>query len=312
MDERTASAPLQSRSALNRQRAPRLARIGVLWLVAALGQAVHADALGVKANVHHVFEIGSISKQFTAYAILILRDQGKADLDAPLGRYLPELPGARAKVTMHRLLTYTSGLPDLEVAFGYGIYRETPSDADFLRRLTALPIAFEPGDKWSYSNTNYWLLALVIERIAGTPYADFMQRNIFVPLEMTSTRAALPSQVLRARAAGYRLGPRLENRDATQAHTGRGLGDIASTLSDMAKWEREQLVPRLLSASAAALSRQPVELNDGKREPYGYGWSTEKILPVASVQHDGQTAGFSAVYQTLLGQRHFQLYQLCG
>lgn len=183
MQERTAGAPvLQSSSPPARQRALRRARIGVLWLVAALGQAAHADALdryiaqearvydlpavvlgvirdgrlvdtrvtgfanlelGIKANARHVFEIGSISKQFTAYAILILRDRGKVDLDAPVGRYLPELPEAWAKVSLHRLLTHSSGLPDLEEAFGYGIYRETPSDAEFLRRVTALAIEVE-------------------------------------------------------------------------------------------------------------------------------------------------------------------------
>jgi CubicO group peptidase (beta-lactamase class C family) len=253
--------------------------------------------LNVKVNPRHVFEIGSISKQFTAYAILILRDQGKLELEAPVGRYLTELPDAWARVSLHRLLTHTSGLPDLEEAFGYDIYRETPSDADFLRRLTALPLEHEPGEKWQYSNTNYWLLARVIEKIGATNYATFMQRHIFAPLGMTQTRSALPSQVLHHRAAGYRrVGSGLENRDAIQPNTGRGLGDIATSLADMAKWEREQQSPRLVSASTAVLARQPVVLNSGKQEPYGYGWSTEKILPRASLQHEGQTAGFSASY----------------
>lgn len=253
--------------------------------------------LNVKATTQQAFEIGSISKQFTAYAILILREQGKLDLDAPVGRYLADIPDEWARVTLHRLLTHTSGLPDLENAFGYGVYRETPSDADFLRRLTALPIEFLPGAKWRYSNTNYWLLALVIERVTGLSYSEFMQRNIFAPLGMTSTRSALPVRVLSGRASGYRrVGAALENRDAIQPNTGRGLGDITSTLADMARWEREQLVPSLVSASTATLARKPVALDDGTVEPYGYGWSTEKILPLATLQHDGQTAGFSASY----------------
>lgn len=268
------------------------------------GKLIDARAIGaanvelnVKATAHQAFEIGSISKQFTAYAILILREQGKLDLDAPVGRYLTDIPDEWAKVTLHRLLTHTSGLPDLEDAFGYGIYRETPSDADFLRRLTALPIEFQPGAKWRYSNTNYWLLALVIEKLTGLSYSEYMQRNIFMPLGMTSTRSALPSRVFPGRASGYRrVGTVLENRDAIQPNTGRGLGDITSTVADMARWEREQLAPRLVSASTATLARKPVLLNDGKMEPYGYGWSTERILPLATLQHDGQTAGFSASY----------------
>lgn len=268
------------------------------------GKLIGARAIGaanvelnVKATAQQAFEIGSISKQFTAYAILVLRDQGKLDLDAPVGRYLADIPDEWAKVTLHRLLTHTSGLPDLEDAFGYGIYRETPSDADFLRRLTALPIEFQPGAKWRYSNTNYWLLAVVIEKLTGLSYSDYMQRNIFTPLGMTSTRSALPGRVLPGRASGYRrVGTVLENRDAIQPNTGRGLGDITSTVADMARWEREQLAPSLVSASTATLARKPVLLNDGKMEPYGYGWSTERILPLATLQHDGQTAGFSASY----------------
>jgi D-alanyl-D-alanine carboxypeptidase len=260
--------------------------------------------LNVKANARQAFELGSISKQFTAYAILMLRDQGKVELEAPVGRYLSGLPEEWAKVSLHRLLTHTSGLPDLEESFGYGIYRETPSDEEFLTRLAALPIRFQPGEKWHYSNTNYWLLALLIEKLSSMSYAEFMQKNIFAPLGMASTRSALPSKLLVGRSSGYRrVGAALENRDPIQPQTGRGLGDIVSTAADMARWEREQLTPRLVSPTTAALARRPVVLNDGKQEPYGYGWSTEKILPEYSVQHDGQTAGFTASYIRIPGRR---------
>ena len=263
--------------------------------------------LGVAANTRHAFEIGSISKQFTAYAILILREQGRVELDAPVGRYLPGLPQTWAVVPLHRLLTHTSGLPDLEEAFGYGLYRETPDDDSSLKRIAALPVLFPPGEKWHYSNTNYWLLARVIELQSGLSYADFMQKKVFEPLRMRSTRSALPTRLLAGRAPGYRrVGAVLENRDPIQPHTGRGLGDIVSTLADMARWEREQLAPRLVSPASAALARQPVLLNDGKPEAYGYGWSTEKILPalpVATLSHDGQTAGFTASYIRIPSRR---------
>jgi CubicO group peptidase (beta-lactamase class C family) len=253
--------------------------------------------LQVPASIANVFEIGSISKQFTAYAILILLEQGKIDLQATVGRYLPELPEAWGAVTLHRLLTHTSGLPDLEDAFGYGIYRETPGDAEFMKRLLMLPVEFKPGDKWQYSNTNYWLLAKVIENVSGLPYADFMAQRIFAPLGMKSTRSALPSQLLPNRASGYqRAGNVIENRDAMQPHTARGLGDIVTTIADMAMWEREQLAPRLVSAATAELPRQPVKLKDGSHRPYGYGWSTEKLLPLQTLSHEGQTAGFTAAY----------------
>ena len=253
--------------------------------------------LGVRATPDHVFEIGSISKQFTAYAILLLLEEGKVSLEAQAGTYLDDIPQAWKRATLHQLLTHTSGIPDLEEAFGYGVYRETPSDQAFIARMSTLPIEFEPGSKWKYSNTNYWLLARIIERRSGQTYSEFMLQRIFRPLRMSSTRASDPRQLLPRRAAGYeRVNDRLENRDPVQPQTGRGLGDIASTLADLALWEREQLSPRLMTPATARLAQNPVKLNDGAEFPYGYGWSTESILPKPALHHDGQTAGFTAAY----------------
>ena len=268
------------------------------------GELVESRAIGlanvelnVPATVQQVFEIGSISKQFTAYGILILADEGKLRLDAPVGRYLADLPRAWARPTLHQLLGHISGLPDLEESFGYDVYRETPTDAQFQQRLLRLPITEKPGRKWSYSNTNYWLLARVIEQISGQSYAQFMQDRIFAPLDMQQTRTALPRTMLMGRAAGYRLvDDRLENREAIQPNTGRGLGDIVTTVADMAHWEREQRTPRLLKPETARLAQQPVKLDDGSTTDYGYGWFTNPEYGQAALGHSGQTAGFVADY----------------
>jgi CubicO group peptidase (beta-lactamase class C family) len=268
------------------------------------GELVDSRAVGlanveldVPATTRHVFEIGSISKQFTAYAILILADQGKLRLDAPVGRYLPDLPRAWARPTLHQLLGHISGLPDFEEAFGYGVYRETPTDSEFQKRLLGLPILQKPGKEWSYSNTNYWLLARVVEQVSGQTYAQFMHERVFAPLDMQSTRTALPSQVLMERAAGYRLvDGRLENREGMQPNTGRGLGDIVTTVGDMARWEKEQRTPRLVKPETARLAHAPVKLDDGSTTEYGYGWFSTAVLGKAALSHNGQTAGFVADY----------------
>ena len=253
--------------------------------------------LGVRASPRHVFEIGSISKQFTTYAVLILAEEGKLDLNAPIGNYVAGLPSAWQGVTLHRLLTHTSGLPDFENAFGYGVYRETPTDDEFVARLAKLQIEFQPGAKWSYSNTNYWLLARAIERVSGVPYADFMRTRVFEPLGMASTRSALPRVVLPGRASGYEIiAGKLENRDAVQPNTTRGLGDLVTTVADMARWEREQRSPRLVSKASSQLARAPVKLNDGSDAPYGYGWQILPLLPKATLSHSGGTPGFSTMY----------------
>lgn len=253
--------------------------------------------LGVRARTDQVFEVGSISKQFTAYAILILAERGRVDIQAPVGRYLPELPAAWAAPSLQQLMAHVSGLPDFENAFGYAVYREKPSDEDFLKRILELPIDAAPQTQFSYSNTNYWLLARVIERVSGQSYDAFMQSEVFGPLGMKSTRSALPGKLLPRRAAGYQLAAgALENRDAIQPHTGRGLGDIATTLHDMAQWEREQRSPRLVSAASAELARQPQVLADGSKTDYGLGWSIETINGQPVLRHDGQSAGFTASY----------------
>jgi CubicO group peptidase (beta-lactamase class C family) len=253
--------------------------------------------LGVRVHTNQVFEVGSISKQFTAYAILLLAERDRLDIHVPVGRYLPELPPEWSEPTLQQLMAHVSGLPDLENAFGYKVYREKPTDEDFLKRLLALPIDAAPQTKFAYSNTNYWLLARVIERVSGESYDAFMQREVFGPLKMRSTRSALPDQVLPRRVAGYQLvGGLLENRDGMQPHTARGLGDIASTLQDMERWEREQRTPRLLSPASVELTRQPQVLADGSRTDYGMGWFIESRNNYQVLSHDGQSAGFTACY----------------
>lgn len=253
--------------------------------------------LGVAASTRHVFEIGSISKQFTAYAILMLSEQEKLSLHDPVGRYLTDLPEPWGRPTLHQLMGHISGLPDFEEAFGYGIYRETLSDGEFLKRLTSLSIANVPGTKWIYSNTNYWLLARVLERVSGLSYDQFMRQRVFGPLGMSSSGTALPDEVLLGRASGYQLvDNRLSNRAAMQPGTGRGLGDIVTTVNDMAAWEREQRNPRLVKSETARLAREPLRLDDGSATGYGYGWMTADVLGVQARHHDGQTAGFVAEY----------------
>lgn len=253
--------------------------------------------LGVQARTDHVFEVGSISKQFTAYAILILAERRRLDIHAPVGRYLPELPAGWSEPTLQQLMAHVSGLPDFETAFGYAVYREKPTDEEFLKRLLALPIEAAPQTKFAYSNTNYWLLASVIERVSGQSYDAFMQSEVFGPLQMKSTRSALPDKLLPRRAAGYQLtGETLEIREPMQPHTARGLGDIATTLQDMARWEREQRAPRLVSIASAELARQPQVLADGSKTDYGLGWFIESLNDHPVFRHSGESAGFTADY----------------
>ena len=124
-----------------------------------------------------------------------------------------------------------------------------------------------------------------------------MQRRVFEPLGMKSTRSALPATLLAGRASGYAWTKGvLENRDSMQPHTARGLGDLATTVADMARWEQEQRSPRLVSVALVRKARQGVVLNDGTEAPYGYGWFTEPLLPRPTLSHDGQSAGFTASY----------------
>lgn len=282
---------------------------GVLIGVASRGRLVHMQSYGM-ANVElrvpvsdsTVFEIGSISKQFVTAAIMLLVEDGKVGLDDGIHEYLPDLPSEWLGVTVRQLLTHTSGIPDYEEIQTYEAYRFRFTPEQIIRVAHSRPMDFEPGMGWYYSNTGYFLLSLIVERVEGRPLGPVLQSRIFGPLGMTQTRLADPEDIIPHRAAGYwvdRMGVALMNRDATQPSSTLGAGGILSSVHDMVKWDEALYGNQLLSEASKVAMWTSTVLPNGDDTGYGFGWGVGQYRGYRSVSHNGQVAGFVASFMRL-------------
>lgn len=258
---------------------------------------------GGTANALAAYEIGSISKQVTAVALLQLWEQGRVDLDAPVGNYLDSIPDAWRRVTLRQLLTHTSGVPDYEEAATYAIYETTPTPAEVYATVSGRPLDFEPGTKWSYSNTGYFLLSLVVQRVSGEPFGTYLRRHVFDPNGMhQSFMGGYPAPDPVPLAQGCRPGEgegaaRIPVRPITEAST-FGAGGVRSTLEDWAHWDDALADGRLLSDSGMQQLLTPVTLPDGEQTGYAFGIEVDRYRGERRYSHTGQTQGFVAYYAT--------------
>jgi len=250
----------------------------------------------VPAKPETVFEIGSVTKQFTAAGILLLAQEGKLSLDDKISRHLKETPAAWANVTIRHLLTHTSGIKSYTGLDGFQLWRHLTQD-QFIKAIGKEPMEFQPGDSWKYCNTGFSLLGYIIENVSGKNYWDFMGERVFQPLGMQATTNRRPSLIIPNRAAGYEQTNHLwVNRDSDLTDV-FSAGAIASTVGDLAKWSAALNGDRLLIAASKAQMWTPVKLNDGKTRKYGFGWNVDAVEGHKNIGHGGSTSGFSASIQ---------------
>ncbi|MBI1852480.1 MAG: beta-lactamase family protein [Planctomycetes bacterium] len=229
--------------------------------------------LGVAATPDTPFEILSVGKQFTAAAVMLLVQEGKVGLDDPVAKHLLDSPEAWSGVTLRHLLTHTSGIRSYHEVPGYfDQIRLDRTPQQLLQPVRALPLDFQPGTAWRYSNSNYFLLGLVIEKVTGKAYADFLDERLFRPLDMKGTRVNDHSVVLPRRAAGYTWrNDRLWNADVVSASQMWAAGGVVSTAPDLAKWEASLFSAKLLPKSVVEQMATPARLMDGRETDYGFG-----------------------------------------
>jgi D-alanyl-D-alanine carboxypeptidase len=247
-------------------------------------------------NAETVFEVGSVTKQFTAAGILLLAQDGKLTLDDKISLHLTNTPSSWAGITLRHLMTHTSGIASYDNLDGFEL-RLRLTQAKFIKRLAAQPLAFQPGDSWSYCNSGFNLLAYVIENVSGTNYWDFLAQRIFRPLDMTHTTRRDPRLIIPHRASGYeksKNGLVHRNSDLTDLS---GAGAIVSTVEDLAKWNAALNGDRLLSAASKREAWTPVKLNNGETKDYGLGWHLQPLDGHMNIGHSGSTSGFSASLQ---------------
>jgi CubicO group peptidase (beta-lactamase class C family) len=252
--------------------------------------------LNVPAKPETVFEIGSITKQFTAAGILMLAQEGKLSVDDKISKYLKDPPEAWANVTVRHLLTHTSGIKSYTGLDGFQIWRHLTQE-QFIKAIGKEPMEFQPGDSWKYCNTGFNLLGYIIENVSGKNYWEFMGERVFQPLGMQATTKRLYSLSIPNRASGYEQTNHVwMNRDTDLTEV-FSAGAIASTAGDLAKWSVALNGDRLLNAASKAQMWTPVKLNDGKTRKYGFGWNVDTLEGHKNIGHGGSTSGFSASIQ---------------
>ncbi|MCA1600284.1 MAG: beta-lactamase family protein [Acidobacteria bacterium] len=279
---------------------------GLSLAVVRNGRIIKARGYGL-ANVERnlpstkdtVYEIGSITKQFTATAVMMLVEEGKVSLDDKITKYFPEAPETWHRITVRHLLTHTSGIqnhvavPDFPNLFQTNLTRD-----QVIKLFFKLPLEFQPGETWAYDNTGYYLLGLVVEQASGKSFWQFLDERIFRPVGMTSTRNTDAHAIVKNRASGYAwVNDAFENRPVLAPFVAFSAGAILSTVEDMAKWDAALYTERLLKRSSLEQMWTPAKTIDGGLASfdYGYGWFIETYHGHRVVQHSGGTPGFSSV-----------------
>lgn len=267
------------------------------------GRVIKAKGYGVAsvehrapATPHTVYELASTTKPFVATAILLLAQDGKLGLDDDIARWIDSVPATWRGVTIRHLLTHTSGIKDYLADLRHDFTHDSPPEA-IARMVLAAPPNFAPGARWSYSNSGYVLLGLVVRKASGEPWDAFLKRRVFDPLGMTETRRDTPDEIVPARAAGYLWygAGGMHNGDylkyLTTNHGDRGL---LSTALDLAKYDVALADDRLLTRASREAMWRPVTLGDGSTHGYGLGWFIETTRGHRHIHHPGGAPGTAA------------------
>ncbi len=268
-----------------------IAQNGVILVSQGYGFANRAQQIANTPQTR--FRLGSLTKPFTALAILQLQVQGKLNVQEPICQYIADCPATWQAITIHQLLTHTAGVPDLTRFPDYEQTKNVASTpAQTIARFKDQPLNFQPGAKWDYSNSGYILLGAIIEKASGKTYETFLQENIFTPLQMVNTGYEHDKSLL---ATGYANAT--AEADLIDMSIPFAAGGLYSTVEDLYRWDQaldtEKLLPKpLLDTMFTAQAAIP---NSGGSS-YGYGWVIGQQLGHQTVGHNGGIEGFVASY----------------
>jgi CubicO group peptidase (beta-lactamase class C family) len=274
-------------------------------IVKSRGYGVANLELAVPATTATVYEIGSNTKQFTAAAIMLLVEERRIKLDDSVTKYFENAPTTWSGITIHHLLSHASGIQNHVAVPGYlsvfktSITSETsPAREELLKMFFKLPLEFQPGETWAYDNTGYYLLGIIIEKVSGKSYWQFLEERIFTPLGMVATRNTDPTPIVPNRATGYDwVNNHYENRPVLAPFVAFSAGSILSTVDDMAKWDAALSTTKLLKRESLDQIWTATKTKDGADASfdYGFGWFLDRFHGHRLVQHSGGTPGFSSL-----------------
>ncbi|MEQ8473641.1 MAG: serine hydrolase domain-containing protein [Marinoscillum sp.] len=278
---------------------------GAVIMIAKEDQTIFKKAFGLSdikkgkpIKTDMIFQIGSMTKQFTSAALLQLVEQGKVSLDDPIQKYVEYFPIKKFPITIHHLLSQTSGIPEFfdidEEELHLLSQEHTPEQ--LISYYKNLPLEFEPGTKFQYSNSNYPLLGIVIERVSGKSLKEYMRMNLFEPLKMSSTSLWYNDEMKRKRIAkGYRIYEgELTSSPTIVGSVPYAAGAIVSTVDDLLKWNRELKNRTILTDFVVDNLITEKKTTLGTGTGYGYGFFIKSLLGLKTIQHGGNMYGFTS------------------
>ena len=288
--------------ALQREQVP-----GMALLVMRSGQVIRRSTYGL-ANVEHqvqvrqdtMFQSGSLGKQFTAVAVLLLQERGQLSLDDPINKYLGPGPPAWTPISVRELLNHTSGIHDAEEDSGeiFDLRREY-TDAQLIKVLQSYPLNFPPGSRWRYNNSGYILAGILVTRVAGIFYGDFLVREVFRPLGMATARVISDRDIVPNRAAGYvRTHAGIRNQEfVSAALNATGDGSLYLSLNDWAAWIAAMDRGARLSAASWAALWERTRTRDGGLTEHSFCWDHVPLFGRDVLEFDGSWQGFRSAIE---------------
>ncbi len=276
---------------------------GGVFMVSRNGKPIYLKAvgkanieLGVDLSIESVFQIGSMTKQFTAIAILLLEQEGKLTIQDPIAKYLPDYPNGE-KITLHHLLTHTSGIKDFtKMKALKDIAQKEMSPRMMVDFFKNEPADFPPGEKFDYNNSGYVVLGYLIELLSGQSYESFIEENIFRKIGMTNSFYASDRKIILKRAYGYQLKESgLVNKTIVNFSVPYSSGALMSTLDDLLKWQNALRDHSILRKEFASKAFQAYKLNNGEIHGYGYGWHIRTTNGINIREHGGSIFGFKSM-----------------
>ncbi|MFN7172693.1 MAG: serine hydrolase domain-containing protein [Fimbriimonadaceae bacterium] len=254
--------------------------------------------VSTKTEHDSVYEIASLTKQFTASVIHLLAEQGKLSLDDSLRKWLPAGPKEWDPITLRHMISHQSGLVNSsETPEFRRLMRMPTQEMKFLQLMRDKPVLFEPGERYHYSNTNFHLLSIVAQRASGKSFEELLETLIFEPAGMTRTQLNDPDKIVPNRTRGYRrVDGKLENAAIMGAGWSRGSGELLSTVPDLLKWDAALRSGAVLSEKITKQAWRPEPLRDGGKTSYGHGWSITEREGRTYIKHNGSRPGFTAHY----------------
>ena len=278
------------------------------------GKLIYKRGLGM-ANLDHdvpnttttLYNVASVSKAFTAACVVLLSQQGKLSLDDDIRKYVPEMPQYADTITIRHLLHHISGIREYQALIRFaGLPTDSDYDEKFVLKTLARQknISFKPGAKYSYSNSNYVLLATIVTRVSGKSLREFADENIFKPLGMKNTRFDDNRfEIVKNRAHGYMVGPGNSIRARSTLDDLVGDGGILTSVEDLYLWDQNFYDPKVGGKEMVSLLTTPATLNSGEKITYAFGMWNSKYKGLKKVTHSGNVSGFRAQLVSFPDQR---------